>query len=733
MPFSSYIGLIWRRRKLLGVCALAAATLAVIDWQWNRIYEAKSVLLIQKSDNAFSGIGQNAAGKTAAMMAAREQFDRYLRFLKSRPFLLMVAERVLKHPESARYLKKLQPNELRTSSRSNEENTPADVRNDESLSRLGRAIASRLSFSSGQVGTLEIAVRMGDAKSAIDLASLVLQAAIDFLNDAELKELMDSKRYLTLKRAETEALLGEIDKSYLELNRHSDLPVGYKGVTSGGGLEEFQQAKVRLSENQKVIERLNSQLADLAQKGASKQATDRAALASARKELDTLSTKKATLLAEGFAANSHQMRMIEAQIASARERLKQAETQLRSAGEEKGEPTWNWEGLSRRMKQLRQENLYLEARIQTLNKILKPDSMTESPAARSRKIEYLQKRADLQYLFYSELTKRLFDIDIRRIAVEHQLVVLEPPSRATLRRYPSLPRTMAMAIFFALVGGIALAFQIEQSNPLLLDDTDVEALSVKVVGYVPDLASSWGDRRRTKSSAPMIPARMQPPDSREALIFKHLRTKFIQLIDRSERKVKLVTITSAGPGDGKSFVTLNTALALTKLGKRVLLIDADLRARRLTANLAPLAEEGLATQFGPNEQLAQAVISNCYEKVDFIGAGALPDDPSEFFTNPSFAIVLKSIAEKYDFVFIDTPPAIEYPDAATVSATTDATIVVGCSGRTRLKHFAAMVEQLSGSAPLLWAVLNKARGPYTKMAPFGSFSNSGNGRSSKAA
>jgi capsular exopolysaccharide synthesis family protein len=718
---------------VLFASVLVACGIAIFDWHWNRAYEAKAVILIKKTDSNLSGMMQGGANKASALMIVREQYERYLRLLKSKPFLNFVAERIQSHPDATKFIKNLKLN-----SRSWVEEIKgwlkfeaANSREENLTERIGIAIGGRLVFSGALMGTIEITIGFPDKLVALGVTQVILDAAVEFLNQSELRELLDSKRYLTLKRDETETLLGDIDKSYLAIDRQSEFPLGTKGMSGGSSLEEFQTAKIRLSENEKMIETIKAQLKERATTGPSPKAANDSMLASLRKELDTLYTKKAGLISEGFAEDSYQIGVIESQIKSARENLTALELR-QPAEEEKGETPWTWVNLSHRLKQLNQENLFLSARLDTLEKLLKPNSPTSSPAAQSRKIEYLQKRADLQYLFYSELTKRLFDIDVRRISVENQLVVLEPPSLTTLQRRPGLMRNLLLALFFALVLGVTLAFQIEQSNPFLLDGSDVEALSVRILGYVPDLTPSWGRSQRSKWSQAVLPTGLQRPDSREALVFKHLRTRLLQLIDRAERRVKMITVTSASPDDGKSFVSLNLAVALSKLGKRVLLVDGDLRARRLTATLAPLAEDGLSTHLGPNEELHKAIQPNSLENVDFIPAGVLPDDPSEFFTNPSFAILLKAVAEKYDFVFLDTPPAIQFPDATTVSSVTDATILVGCSGKTRLRSFAAVVEQLSGSAPTLWSVLNRTTGPFTKMSTYGAYMNPPSSRSTKA-
>lgn len=129
----------------------------------------------------------------------------------------------------------------------------------------------------------------------------------------------------------------------------------------------------------------------------------------------------------------------------------------------------------------------------------------------------------------------------------------------------------------------------------------------------------------------------------------------------------IVMISGPTPGVGKSFVSVNFAAVLASAGKRVLLVDADLRKGYLQKYFGLKRENGLAEILDGSLRIADAIHRNVVENVDFVSTGSLPARPAELLANERFNEFLTSISPSYDFVVVDTAPVLAVGDALIVA------------------------------------------------------------------
>jgi tyrosine-protein kinase Etk/Wzc len=130
----------------------------------------------------------------------------------------------------------------------------------------------------------------------------------------------------------------------------------------------------------------------------------------------------------------------------------------------------------------------------------------------------------------------------------------------------------------------------------------------------------------------------------------------------------VVMITGPTPGVGKSFVSANFAAVLAAVGKRILLIDGDLRTGHLHHYFGLDRKNGLADALAAHAKVEQVVHRNVVENVDFISTGSLPSRPAELLSHRNFGGLLKLLSDRYDFVLIDTPPVLAVSDALIVAS-----------------------------------------------------------------
>jgi capsular exopolysaccharide synthesis family protein len=202
-------------------------------------------------------------------------------------------------------------------------------------------------------------------------------------------------------------------------------------------------------------------------------------------------------------------------------------------------------------------------------------------------------------------------------------------------------------------------------------------------------------------------AAMAMPSSRFAEAIRSLRLAID--LDPSRASRKVFGLTSALPNEGKSIIAASLAQLMANTGKRVIVLDCDLRNPSLTAMLAPGAGVGIADIVSGGRSLEDAIWTDPVTKLDFLpGMGALQTDTSDILLNERTKRLFDRLRETYDCIIVDLPPLAPVVDARAVSALLDSFVLVVEWGRTT----ADVVEHALNTAPtvydaLLGVVLNK--------------------------
>jgi len=172
-----------------------------------------------------------------------------------------------------------------------------------------------------------------------------------------------------------------------------------------------------------------------------------------------------------------------------------------------------------------------------------------------------------------------------------------------------------------------------------------------------------------------------------------------------EGRLKVIMITSAVPGEGKTLTTLNIALVLAESYKRrVLLIDADLRRPRLSEAANLTASEGLGGLLKAPEE-RKASLTQFSEHLWFLPAGRPDPEPLSGLTSPRMQHLLEEAADRFDWVIVDTPPVAAAADAGLLGAMVDGTVFVVRAGHTPYPAVQQAIETL-GRDRIFGIVLN---------------------------
>ncbi|NLH46672.1 MAG: CpsD/CapB family tyrosine-protein kinase [Acholeplasmataceae bacterium] len=162
--------------------------------------------------------------------------------------------------------------------------------------------------------------------------------------------------------------------------------------------------------------------------------------------------------------------------------------------------------------------------------------------------------------------------------------------------------------------------------------------------------------------------------------YRMIRTS-IQFSNKG-KGLKIIALTSAGPNEGKSTVVANLAVVMAQAGHKVVLLDCDLRNPSLH-NIFNLQNKGLSNCVMAGENTADVVQRSEVQDLDVLTSGPIACYPSELLGSKRMQDVLNELAEKYDYVLIDTPPILSFTDAAVIAGKADGVILLMESGKVK--------------------------------------------------
>lgn len=198
--------------------------------------------------------------------------------------------------------------------------------------------------------------------------------------------------------------------------------------------------------------------------------------------------------------------------------------------------------------------------------------------------------------------------------------------------------------------------------------------------------------------------------------YKTLRTN----IEFAGEDIKVISVTSCMPNEGKSSVTMNLALSLAEAGKGVLFVDADMRKSILTGRYKiKNAKKGLSHYLSGQCAMDEMVSITNVEKFHMVVAGPVPPNPSELLQSKRFESFIEAMRKIYDYVIIDCPPLGSVVDGLIVGRVSDGVALVIASEAISYKFAQKIKKQLeTAECRILGVVLNKVnlknRGYYGK-------------------
>ncbi|MDC9499347.1 MULTISPECIES: polysaccharide biosynthesis tyrosine autokinase [unclassified Pseudoalteromonas] len=302
----------------------------------------------------------------------------------------------------------------------------------------------------------------------------------------------------------------------------------------------------------------------------------------------------------------------------------------------------------------------------------------------------LKRDVEVSNQIYTLLLSKTQELDIVRAGTVGNVRVIDYAEVNTSK--PVKPKKALIVVMATMLGGmlsVAIVLIQKAMHKGVEDPSEIEALGIPVYASVPhseyqDKLTGFAKARKNKTiKAKTILALDNPADlSVEAL--RSLRTSLHFAM--MEAKNNIIAISGPSPGVGKSFISVNLASVLAQSGKKVLIIDADMRKGYLQTQFGLKWDDGLSDYLSGRLNLEQVTKTTKVEGLNVITRGQIPPNPSELLMHSNFSKLVEEVSNAYDIVIIDTPPILAVTDPAIVSAHTGTTLLVARFGQNHLRE-----------------------------------------------
>jgi len=322
----------------------------------------------------------------------------------------------------------------------------------------------------------------------------------------------------------------------------------------------------------------------------------------------------------------------------------------------------------------------------------------------------LQREAESERAMYDILLKRMKETDITGELKTSNIRIVDP---AEISRTPIKPKKKMNILLAAVVGltlGVGLAFFLEYIDNTVKSPEDVERyLNTTLLGVL--------EKVRIPKSEKQVSLEIlthEIPKSTFAEAMRNVRTSI--MLSSTDNPKRSLLVTSAQPGEGKTFIASNLAIIIAKTGKKTLLVDADFRKPRVHKVFDIETLPGLSNHLIGESDLESIIKPTAIPNLSVVTCGLIPPNPSEMLGSHSMETFCKNVGGQFDTVIFDTPPAMAVTDAVVLSNIVNGVIYVIKSGEVTKEMVKRSILQLSGKkSEMLGVVMNSvdvSRGGY---------------------
>lgn len=326
------------------------------------------------------------------------------------------------------------------------------------------------------------------------------------------------------------------------------------------------------------------------------------------------------------------------------------------------------------------QRMALEASYESLN------ARIEAQSDDLVQLQQLRREAEATATIYTFFLNRLKETEVQRGIQQPDSRILSEAVVPTSASAPRKPLVLALSMMLGLMGGAALVLGREaMQNTFRSSEELTERTGLRVLGTIPRIPA-----RKRKQVVEYI---LGKPASNAAEAVRNLRTSL--MLSNVDAPPQVILSTSSVPSEGKTTLSILLAHNIAALGKKVLLIEGDMRRRVFSSYFDIRSDVGLVGVLTGTVPLEQAVSHNAALGIDILHSEKPNGNAADLYSSERFAAMLDDMRSRYDAIIIDTPPVLVVPDARVAARHVDAVVLSVRWDHTNKTQVRAALEMFS--------------------------------------
>jgi polysaccharide biosynthesis transport protein len=696
-------------------------TLAILATLYSHLSFSPSYVAESRVDVQDDETGSNTGAKigldgAVGFNGSEDLLEKYLAYIKSSEFFITVAQDVkykqLSGEKKLKFYRDLPTNAIVRFFTSKEvvEKSKIDITT-LSLEDISGMLGGMIKIQNSGTRTIQVLVASPDAETSVVVANSVAETFITQVMMRNRQEINEVQNFVQERLEETTEKLKTSEMELVNYKQKYNIVSAEEGSRQSIGRlgkldSDLEELKIRIRENERLVDYYQKKIAqkdeEILAQGTAVTADDPNAV---RGRIETLRKQQASLRAMGLKENESMLTDVNKSLSESKEKLRL------NLGGSLG--SINTNNLS--AEEIKEKIIYLNNDIKQTSMKLREvvtarDELQATMSAlpgREQELQSLERSVALQYELYTLLKKRQQEIEIQKAGLKNPVRLSQKSTQASATRPPALILRMIFALMAGIFMGGVITLGFELMNFTVKHRADLEAAELISLGNIPFVKTRKKKNRVQGSHNTDLLVCAREPDSAESMSFKFLRAQLRNIMNNDINPAKVVSITSSDRADGKSFVSANLAVCFAQMQKKTIVIDADIRNPSIQKYFGFRNEEGLTCLLEMKRSLSEVIIKEKIPFLDILPAGTMDRNPTEVLSGERFSTLIKFLKSKYDYVIIDSPPALFVVDAAIVTSVADTAVVVARYRKTKRDALALAHRKILQIAPkTIYAVLN---------------------------
>ena len=542
---------------------------------------------------------------------------------------------------------------------------------------------------------ISVSVKAYDPQIAADLANALVSASMEREQGFNSMSARQGKESVSAEMESVQKQLTQSQKELSDYKRKTKLVVADSQLQQiAGNMQSLQieqdKVAVDLAAAQRQKETIRSQIS---QQGNEVEASSTIQMSpeyqAALSTLGSLNAQRATLIQE-YTPQSSEVKKVDGAIAETKQHMKQIASTMVASKVNSRNPF-----LDSYVNSI-VDGASIQARKNALGKVVaQRNRQIESLPEQERAMTKLMQRVSILDRTYQMLSSNYYSLLINEKSTMPSARVASSALPVPKPIAPNKQRNVALFFLLGLMLSVAMAAVAERMDGRVRDEETVnQFIGDTALAIIPNEKRLKTPGSQIELNSPFVEA------------FRILQN--VIFFGQPDNDIKLLAITSPGRGEGKSTTSVYLAGAMAKSGKKVLLVDCDLRRPSLRKALDIRTDIGL-TNFAKGLVSAEdAILSTKCNNVSYLATGPLPEDPAEFLNDPETRNALKSLGDMYDIVILDCPPCAGLGDVQIISTIAQGLLLVVTMNQTLKPSLYRTIHSLNQvGAPVIGYVINR--------------------------